>query len=95
MYIFDEATSNIDVESEEIILSQIENMRSAKTIIMISHRLANVQNANCIYALEKGDIAEYGTHSQLLKNSGVYAKLWKTQSELENFGEEGHYEKAQ
>jgi ABC-type transport system involved in cytochrome bd biosynthesis fused ATPase/permease subunit len=87
VYIFDEATSNIDVESEEIILSQIENMRSAKTIIMISHRLANVRNADCIYALEKGDIAEYGTHSQLLQNGGVYAKLWKTQSELENFGE--------
>lgn len=86
VYIFDEATSNIDVESEEIILSQIEKMKSAKTIIMISHRLANVQNADCIYALEKGSIAEYGTHSQLLQKGGVYAKLWKTQSELENFG---------
>lgn len=85
VYIFDEATSNIDVESEEIILSQIEKMKSAKTIIMISHRLANVQNADCIYALEKGSIAEYGTHSQLLQKGGVYAKLWKTQSELENF----------
>lgn len=86
VYIFDEATSNIDVESEEIILSQIEKMKSAKTIIMISHRLANVQNADCIYALEKGRIAEYGTHSQLLQKGGVYAKLWETQSELENFG---------
>lgn len=86
VYIFDEATSNIDVESEEIILSQIEKMKSAKTIIMISHRLANVQNADCIYALEKGSIAEYGIHSQLLQKGGVYAKLWKTQSELENFG---------
>lgn len=86
VYIFDEATSNIDVESEEIILSQIEKMKSAKTIIMISHRLANVQNADCIYSLEKGSIAEYGTHSQLLQKGGVYAKLWKTQSELENFG---------
>lgn len=86
VYIFDEATSNIDVESEEIILSQIEKMKSAKTIIMISHRLANVQNADCIYALEKGSIAEYGTNSQILQNDGVYAKLWKTQSELENFG---------
>lgn len=86
VYIFDEATSNIDVESEEIILSQIEKMKSAKTIIMISHRLANVQNADCIYALEKGSMAEYGTHSQLLQKGGVYAKLWKTQSELENFG---------
>lgn len=86
VYIFDEATSNIDVESEEIILSQIEKMKSAKTIIMISHRLANVQNADCIYALEKGSIAEYGTNSQILQNGGVYAKLWKTQSELENFG---------
>lgn len=86
VYIFDEATSNIDIESEEIILSQIEKMKFAKTIIMISHRLANVQNADCIYALEKGCIAEYGTHSQLLQKGGVYAKLWKTQSELENFG---------
>lgn len=86
VYIFDEATSNIDIESEEIILSQIEKMKSAKTIIMISHRLANVQNADCIYALEKGSIAEYGTHSRLLQKGGVYAKLWKTQSELENFG---------
>lgn len=86
VYIFDEATSNIDIESEEIILSQIEKMKSAKTIIMISHRLANVQNADCIYALEKGSIAEYGTHSRLLQKGGVYAKLWKTQSKLENFG---------
>ncbi|MCM1362438.1 MAG: ABC transporter ATP-binding protein/permease [Clostridiales bacterium] len=86
VYIFDEATSNIDVESEEIILSQIEKMKSANTIIMISHRLANVQNADCIYALEKGSIAEYGIHSQLLQKGGVYAKLWETQSELENFG---------
>lgn len=83
VYIFDEATSNIDVESEELILSQIEKMKAEKTIIMISHRLANVVNADMIYAMEKGRIAESGTHNELLENDGTYSKLWKTQSELE------------
>lgn len=89
VYIFDEATSNIDMESEEIILSQIEKMKSEKTVVMISHRLANVRNADCIYTLENGDIAESGTHSQLMKNGGVYASLWQTQSALEHYGKEG------
>lgn len=83
VYVFDEATSNIDVESEELILSQIEKMKAEKTIIMISHRLANVVNADIIYAMEKGRIAESGTHNELLENDGTYSKLWKTQSELE------------
>ena len=88
VYIFDEATSNIDVESEEIILSEIRKLAKNKTIIMISHRLANVVDADNIYVLESGNIAENGTHETLLKNNAAYAKLWRTQAELENFGKE-------
>ncbi|MBR1592446.1 MAG: ABC transporter ATP-binding protein/permease [Ruminococcus sp.] len=88
VYIFDEATSNIDVESEEIILSEIRRLAKNKTIIMISHRLANVADADNIYCLESGNIAESSTHNELLKNNGAYAKLWRTQAELENFGKE-------
>lgn len=88
VYIFDEATSNIDVESEEVILSEIRKLAKNKTIIMISHRLANVADADNIYCLESGTIAESGTHEELLKNGGTYAKLWRTQAELENYGKE-------
>jgi ABC-type multidrug transport system fused ATPase/permease subunit len=88
VYIFDEATSNIDVESEETVLSEIQKMAKSKTIIMISHRLANVMYADCIYCLESGNIAESGTHEELLQKDGIYAKLWCTQAELERFGRE-------
>ena len=88
VYIFDEAISNIDVESEETILSEIQELAKNKTIIMISHRLANVVNADCIYCLESGNIAESGTHEELLNNNSVYARLWKTQAELESYGKE-------
>ena len=88
VYIFDEATSNIDVESEEIILSEIRRLSQKKTVIMISHRLANVVNADCIYALENGSIAETGTHQDLLNYNNIYAKLWKTQEALEQFRKE-------
>lgn len=88
VYIFDEATSNIDVESEEVILSEIRKLVKNKTIIMISHRLANVADADRIYCLESGNIAENSTHEELLKKGGTYAKLWRTQAELENYGKE-------
>lgn len=88
VYIFDEATSNIDVESEETILSEIQKLAKNKTIIMISHRLANVADADNIYCLESGNIAESGTHEELLKKGGTYARLWRTQAELENYGKE-------
>ena len=86
IYIFDEATSNIDVESEECILSEIRKMSAEKTVIMITHRLANAVNSDRIYAFEKGRIAESGTHSELVSGGGVYAKLWEKQSALEAIG---------
>ena len=86
VYIFDEATSNIDVESEEAILEQILKIAEDKTVIMISHRLANVTKADRIYCLEHGRVAESGTHEELLAACGAYAKIWNTQQELENYG---------
>ncbi len=88
VYIFDEATSNIDVESENDIMELIMELAKTKTIILISHRLANVKNADCIYVLKKGDIAESGTHEQLLARNGEFARLWNAQQSLENFGKE-------
>lgn len=86
IYIFDEATSNIDVESEECILSEIRKMSAEKTVIMITHRLANAVNADRIYAFERGYITESGTHSELVNSGGIYAKLWEKQSALEAIG---------
>lgn len=88
VYIFDEATSNIDAESEEIILETIHQMTKEKTVIMISHRLASIADADCIYALEKGCVTEHGSHAELMKNGGTYAKLYETQAQLENYGKE-------
>ncbi len=88
VYIFDEATSNIDVESENIIMNLIYEMAKEKTVILISHRLANVKNADVICAMEKGIVAEKGTHSRLIEENGVYARLYNAQQELENYREE-------
>lgn len=85
-YIFDEATSNIDVESEDVIMKQIESLAGGKTVILISHRLANVVNADNIYVMNSGVVAESGTHEQLVKAGGEYAKLWNAQMSLENYG---------
>ena len=86
VYIFDEATSNIDIESEEAILQQIFALAKEKTVILISHRLANVTGADRIYCLKNGAVAEQGAHEELLAAKGVYAKLWRTQQELEQYG---------
>ena len=89
VYIFDEATSNIDVESENDIMEEIHELAKAKTVILISHRLANVVGADNIYVLDKGNIVENGSHSNLLSADGAYAKLWNAQQELENYTKGG------
>ena len=85
-YIFDEATSNIDVESENDIMGEIYALAGKKTVILISHRLANVTGSDCVYVMEKGEVAESGRHEELLAKGGVYAALWNTQQSLENYG---------
>ena len=88
VYIFDEATSNIDVESENDIMAQIHALAGRKTVLLISHRLANVTASDEIYVLERGNIVQHGTHDALLKQGGAYAALWSAQQVLEHYGEE-------
>lgn len=88
VYIFDEATSNIDVESENAIMAQIHALAGRKTVLLISHRLANVTASDEIYVLERGNIVQHGTHEALLKQGGAYAALWSAQQVLEHYGEE-------
>lgn len=88
VYIFDEATSNIDVESENDIMAQIHHLAKAKTVILISHRLANVAEADNIYVMDGGRVSESGSHEKLLSMEGQYASLWNTQQELEHYGKE-------
>ena len=90
VYIFDEATSNIDVESEEVILQFIQQFKQHKTIVMISHRLANAVNADCIYVLDKGKLIEQGTHSALMAEQGAYAEMFQQQKSLEQIREVAH-----
>lgn len=88
VYIFDEATSNIDVESENDIMDRIRAMAGTKTVILISHRLANVEPADRIYVMQDGRAAECGTHTRLLAQNGEYARLWKAQQALEHLEKE-------
>lgn len=85
VYIFDEATSNIDVESENDIMKEIHNLAKTKTVILISHRLANVEKADNIYVLDNGSVVECGKHVELIKKNGVYKVLWTSQQELEKY----------
>ena len=84
-YIFDEATSNIDAESEALIMDAVKQLAKEKAVLLISHRLANVVDSDCIYVLKNGKIAESGRHSALLDRKGVYARLYGKQKELEEF----------
>ena len=89
IYIFDEATSNIDIESENNIMAAIHKLAKHKTVLLISHRLANVIQSDNIYVLENVRIAESGSHTELLQNHGLYERLWNAQQSLENYGKEG------
>lgn len=91
VFVFDEATSSVDVESEELILATIRELvqSRSKTVIMITHRMANAEHADQVVVLEHGKSVERGTHTELMTADGVYAKLFTTQADIENFGE-GH-----
>ena len=88
-YIFDEATSNIDVESEELIMQVIHELAKTKTVLLISHRLANVVQSDQIYFLKDGEIKESGIHEALILANGDYRHLYESQMALENYGKEG------
>ena len=83
IYVFDEATSNTDIESEAIIMANIKELSKSKSVIVISHRLANVVPSDLIYYMESGELIESGTHEELMAKNGGYAKLYTTQKKLE------------
>ena len=89
VYIFDEATSNIDIESEELIMQVIHELAKTRTVLLISHRLANVVKSDQIYFLKDGEIKERGTHAELMEENGAYRHLYESQMALEHYGEEG------
>lgn len=86
VYIFDEATSNIDVESEELIMDVIHELAKKRTVLLISHRLANVVKSDRIYFLKDGKIKESGKHEELMQKNGAYRHLYESQMALENYG---------
>ena len=75
----DEATANIDTETEQLIQSALETLMSGRTTIMVAHRLSTIQHADCIHVMHKGRIRESGTHQQLLEHDGIYKKLYELQ----------------
>ena len=90
VFIFDEAASNIDVESEELIMEVIHELARTKTVLLISHRLANVVKSDQIYFLKDGEIVERGKHEELMQQKGAYSHLYESQMALENYGKEGN-----
>ena len=88
IYVFDEATSNVDAESENDIMKAIHSLAGKKTVILISHRLANVVHSDCIYAMSNGRVIEQGTHAELLAQQGAYSRLYLAQRQLETLEEE-------
>lgn len=88
VYIFDEATSNIDMESESMIMTVIHKLAVSHTVILIAHRLANVVDADTIYMLSDGQVVEAGSHTELMAAGGIYSRLYNSQHALETYGEE-------
>lgn len=88
VYIFDEAASNIDMESEEMIMEVIRRLAKTRTVLLISHRLANVVQSDRIYMLKDGRVVQSGTHKELMAEGGAYGRLYRYQSELEAYGKE-------
>ena len=88
VYVFDEATSNIDAESEAMIMDVVKALAKKKTVIVISHKLSNITGASCIYMLDDGAIVESGTHDELIKAKGNYAAMYNAQHKLETYAEE-------
>ena len=86
VYLLDEATSNIDAESEDALIALVHELSRTKTVVMISHRLSALREADRIYVLEDGRVAERGTHDELAEGGGPYARMWGRQAELESFG---------
>ena len=82
--ILDEATANIDSETEELIQHSLEKMRKGRTTIAIAHRLSTIQDSNCIYVLDKGEIIESGTHDELIARKGNYYKMYQLQAGMLN-----------
>lgn len=82
--ILDEATANIDSETEDIIQNSLKKMREGRTTIAIAHRLSTIQDSNCIYVLDKGEIIESGTHEELLDRKGNYYKMYQLQAGMIN-----------
>ncbi|MFR6944985.1 ATP-binding cassette domain-containing protein, partial [Streptococcus pneumoniae] len=78
--ILDEATANIDSETESLVQASLAKMRQGRTTIAIAHRLSTIQDANCIYVLDKGRIIESGTHEELLALGGTYHKMYSLQA---------------
>ena len=89
MYILDEAASNIDVESEDQIMEVVRELAKTKTVLLISHRLANVVKSDQIYFLKDGEIKESGKHDELMSQNGAYRHLYESQMALENYGKGG------
>ena len=88
VFIFDEAASNVDVESEELIMQVVHELAATKTVLLISHRLANVVKSDRIYFLKNGEITESGTHEELMERAGAYRQLYERQMALECYGKE-------
>jgi len=80
LLIFDEATSDLDSQSEQLIQEAIQNLRKDRTVVVIAHRLSTVTMADCIIVLQKGQVAEQGTHAELLAQDKLYAQFWRIQS---------------